>query len=129
MTAALAFISGAISLITNTFFDDKDTAKMYEGAGAYGDRVGVLLNKPGLTGAEAHAAYGAFTEQSGKLAKDCDHLLDAGAPDQIANNVLEALTKYKKDTTEEERSKLGSGSRAPAYTAGSGVVLVSPMTV
>lgn len=128
MTAGLAFISGTISLITNTFFDDRETSQIYEGAGAYGelrDRVGVILNKPGLTAAEAHTAYERFTDQSSKLAKDYDQLLDAGAMDEITTQAQSELEKYKEITKQGElrESKPGPGG----YTSsGGGIVFVNP---
>jgi hypothetical protein len=130
LTAGLALVSGTISLVTNTFFDDKETARTYEGAGAYGelrDRVGVLLNKPGLTVAEAYTAYERFTDQSSKLAKDYDQLLDAGAMEEIATKVQAALESFKETVNPrpggEARTQPRPGGEAPSS---GGIVFVNP---
>ena len=90
--------------------------------------MGVILNKPGLTVAEAHVAYERFTDQSSKLAKDYDQLLDAGAMDEITTEVRSALEKYKETANQEELRESRSSSGGPGGPAPSvgGIVFVNP---
>jgi hypothetical protein len=96
VSATLAFASGIITLLSASFYDDKETARMYVAAAAYGDlrdRISVVLNKPDLTLAEAHRAYVRFTEQSSKLSKDHDQLIGQAAMREVSAAIAKRLLK------------------------------------
>jgi hypothetical protein len=90
LSAALALSSGAISLLNTTFYDDKETARMYAGSSSYGDlraRIDVILSRPALTVAEAYRAYERFVDQSSKLNKEHDQLINPAAMREISARV------------------------------------------
>jgi hypothetical protein len=79
MAAALAFVSGVISLVTTAFFDEKETAKMNEGAGRYGelrDRADVILGSRVRQVKELDAIFNRLTEQQSKLQQEFDQWID-----------------------------------------------------
>jgi hypothetical protein len=76
LSASLAFASGLTSLFLGTYFDDKETQKMYEGAARYlefRDRAKRAVMKP-LSPAAAYETFAKLQEEYAKLAKDYDPL-------------------------------------------------------
>jgi hypothetical protein len=70
--AALAFVSGIISLVTSAFLDEKETAKINEGAARYGelrDRADIFLNSRNRELEEVDATYQRLTEQQTSAAR------------------------------------------------------------
>ncbi len=75
VAAALAFVSGAISLVTTAFFDEKETAKINEGAGRYGelrDRADIVLNSRDRNLAQIDTAFRRLTESQTTLQQAFD---------------------------------------------------------
>lgn len=94
MAAALAFVSGVISLVTTAFFDEKETAKMNEGGGRYGelrDRADVILNSRVRKVTELDASYGRLSEQQSKLQQEFDQWIDIATIQAKSKEILDKL--------------------------------------
>ena len=88
--AIVAFLSGVLSLVVTTYFDVKETQKMFEGAGAYGalrDRLVTLDDGlPSLTMKTALERLAKIREDVGKAAHQYDPLLPTGR--QLVGSLL-----------------------------------------
>jgi hypothetical protein len=94
--AIIAFLSGVLSLIVTTYFDVKETQKMFEGASAYGVLRDRLINlNDGLSSLAIKTAVerlAKIREDAGKSAHQYDQLLPTGG--QLAKS-LQALNAFR----------------------------------
>jgi cell division protein FtsI/penicillin-binding protein 2 len=82
-TALAGFFSGLITLILNTFVDNKEITEMYKGASefrAVRDYIRVELSKADLTQKELEAALKKAFAEYGKLCDKFDHYLSSTGP-------------------------------------------------
>lgn len=110
MAAGLAFVSGVISLVTTAFFDEKETAKMNEGAGRYGelrDRADVVLNSRTRQVKELDAIFSRLTDQQSKLQQEFDQWIDV---DTIQARSTQILAKVNAEAAAELRAKTGDAA-------------------
>jgi hypothetical protein len=85
-SALLAFASGIISLAMGAFFDEKETAKMFEGAAkylAFRDKVRSAAAKPEATAKVLHDALLKLRDENAKLGQEFDQYLGEGVSGRI----------------------------------------------
>jgi hypothetical protein len=122
VAAGLAFISGVIALVTSAFFDEKETAKINEGAGRYGelrDRSDVVLNSRVRKVAELDAIFDRLTAQQSKLQQDFDQWIDVETIQKKSEAILLELNKQAAEKVAELKGKTGA-NRTDVQTNQSG---------
>jgi hypothetical protein len=78
--AVLAFVSGVLSLITSTYYDDKETRQNSEGAAAYGalrDRAEIEVLHPSPSNKQSYEALKRLWTAYGDISSRYDHLIVA----------------------------------------------------
>jgi hypothetical protein len=87
IAAALAFLSGGISLVTTTLFDSKESVKMFDGAARYAalrDKAQTLYERrTGIAIDRVTEQLGRLRAESSSLAKEFDHLLPDLQPPRL----------------------------------------------
>jgi hypothetical protein len=85
-SALLAFGSGIISLAMGAFFDEKETAKMFDGAAkylAFRDRVRSAAGKPDASPKALHEVLVKLRDENAKLGQEYDQYLGGGVSGDI----------------------------------------------
>ena len=73
VSAGVAFLSGIVTLLTTTFFQDREIRQMYELAGkflAIREEGSAALQRPGSTNDDIYKAFVSLSERYSKAASD-----------------------------------------------------------
>jgi hypothetical protein len=77
-SAALAFISGVITLLISTYMEERETLRMFEGAAGFmsiRDKATISADEAGVTESKAYTELRKLREEYGKCSKEFDPLI------------------------------------------------------
>ena len=97
--AVVAFASGLISIISHTYFDDKETAKISEAAGAFGElrnRADIFLNSSKRDFDEIDSIFRKLLEHQTTLQEKFDGLIEFEIVEKISAEILTDLKEEAK---------------------------------
>jgi hypothetical protein len=80
-SALVAFLSGIITLVLSTYFDEKETIHIFEGASAFlrlRDQADLVLSRPDTSDEEAYTSLERLTEAYARHSAEYDHFILGG---------------------------------------------------
>jgi hypothetical protein len=92
--AVLGFLAGAVTLVSNIYYDDKDTTRMFQGAAAFAqlrDEIDEVMLQPNVTEARLYEAYKREYPRNNKLCGEYDPLMGHHTVAQISDAVSKKL--------------------------------------